>query len=150
MLKAQQNGYQRLRNPVIHTRQMAGDFAGNIVIKDTFSGQGNHTFNLHFHLHPEVVISQFDQWIKVERDSAIIWVKLFTGDKFDVIRGSEDPISGWYSKEYGIKVPAPVLLYSTEGEPNNISIITLVSITETKPESKKIENLLNKLECQQI
>ncbi len=145
ILKARHNGYQRLKFPVIHNRDIAGDCAGNIVIMDTFTGEGRHTFNLHFHLHPESLVSQSGECVKVQRKEATLWIKIFSGDTFEIVKGSKDPVLGWYSKGYGIKEPAPVLLHSRKGEPGHIKFITVMCISKTEPETSFFIKLLNRL-----
>ncbi len=143
IIKAGHNGYERLRSPVTHTRTISGDYTGNIVIKDTFSGHGIHTYNLHFHLHPHAETLWQDEWIKVRRRDATVWIRSGKGDGFETVYGQTSPvICGWFSCEYGIKQPSMTLVSKAEGSPSDTEFITLIGISEAGPRPEIFTHLL--------
>ena len=107
VLMAAHDGYKRLPKPVTHTRRIEFYDSGFCVLRDTFSGRGVHDFEIHFHLHPDVRITQVEslqdplrEWFMLENQGVRVFLKLLEGT-FQVIRGRQDPLLGWYSAAYG-------------------------------------------------
>ncbi len=143
IMKARHNGYKRLDSPVIHTRTISGDYSGNMVIKDTFSGRGVHTYKLHFHLHPQTTTSWENEWIKINRRDAMVWIRTDAGNRFKTAYGQESPaICGWFSGAYGIKQPATTLISKAEGSPSDTEFITLIGISENEPGPNTFADIL--------
>ena len=107
VLMAAHDGYKRLPKPVTHTRRIEFYDSGFCMLRDTFSGRGVHDFEIHFHLHPDVRITQVEslqdplrEWFVLENQGVRVFLKLLEGT-FQVIRGQQDPLLGWYSAAYG-------------------------------------------------
>ncbi|MBN2034952.1 MAG: alginate lyase family protein [Deltaproteobacteria bacterium] len=109
LLKGAHNGYERLGSAVTHERTVFFEKDSSILIKDSFKGKEDHDFELNFHLHPEAAVEESDGWIKVNIAGVEAFVRLLESGRFEVIRGRENPIHGWCSPAYGIKMPGPVL-----------------------------------------
>ncbi len=82
-------------------------FVAALKILDNLTGRGVHDFEIHFHLHPDVRITQVEslqdplrEWFVLENQGVRVFLKLLEGT-FQVIRGQQDPLLGWYSAAYG-------------------------------------------------
>jgi hypothetical protein len=114
LLNAEHSGYERLKNPVTHRRQVYFDKPGGYwVVKDILSGEGEHEFDLYFHLAP----------LEIEADKTFpLAVKTKTkGANLAIIPLEAEGVSleigeGWVSYRYGVKVEAPVIKYSRKGQ----------------------------------
>ncbi|MDW7712333.1 MAG: alginate lyase family protein [Deferrisomatales bacterium] len=129
-LVARHDGYRRLKRPVVHRRTVQIGPDGTTLLSDAFSGPGRHSFELHFHLHPEVSVTRDGPWWKVERTGQCAWIGLLgpRESRFEVRRGEESPIFGWYSRGYGHKEPAPVLRFRREGACEEVGFVTAICL----------------------
>lgn len=104
-------GYMRLKNPVLHTREILFVRNSYWIITDTLEGEGKHGAEIFFHLTP-MPISMDEAALSVKTDNInepnIIIVPVDT-------KGLKAAIEeGWMSNYYGIKERAPVLKYYCE------------------------------------
>ena len=128
-LQANHDGYMRIKGPVRHFRAIANFDEINFFVKDTFSGQGVHTFELNYHVHPDSKITLEDNdWWKINRQGTVIYMSLLDGKKFNVIKGKRNPIFGWYSPSYGIKRESNVLSCSVKDTPKEVSFTTAICL----------------------
>jgi hypothetical protein len=145
LLHGSHDGYKRLSNAVIHERTVFLESDTRILVKDSFRGPGDHDFELNFHLHPIAVVEEGDGWVTTDAAGAKAFIRLVEGGSFEVIRGREEPILGWYSPAYGIKLPSPVLCCRTRkqaGEALFVSVISLngpCDVNELKARFERIE-----------
>jgi hypothetical protein len=110
------NGYERLSEPITHRRQIFFAKPEYWVIIDTLTGQGEHCFDLYFHLMPEVDTQFEPKSGSIHAgncgEGGLIIVPIVTNRlQTEVITGATDPIQGWVSCLSGEKQPAPVLRY---------------------------------------
>lgn len=126
-LEAEHDGYRRLRQPVIHRRELLVRKGGTIVIKDTFSGSGIHHYALHYHFHPQAEVLFHEDWWQVRRGESAIWLRLCDAGSFNHCRGQESPPLGWYSSAYGSKEPCSVLHACREGRAAEVTFVTAIS-----------------------
>jgi hypothetical protein len=127
-VQAVHNGYERLGSPVRHCRSILKFNEHAYVIKDTFSGKDAHAFELNFHFHPDAVIDSLDGWWRIRHGEAQVFLSLFGDERFTLVKGKENPIHGWYSPQYGIKMPAVAMTVTRRGNPNDISFVTVVAL----------------------
>ena len=128
LLHGSHDGYKRLSNAVIHERTVFLEKGTRILVKDSFRGQGSHDFELNFHLHPDAVVEEADGWITTDAAGAKACIRLAEGGSFEVIRGREEPIHGWYSPAYGIKLPSPVLSCRARKQVGEARFVTVLSL----------------------
>jgi hypothetical protein len=125
-LKAVHDGYCRLKYPVLHERSICWLKDSNFMIKDAFTGEGTHRFELNFHFHPEAVLTENEFRWEVDNRGIKIFITFSGNGQFEHIRGQQDPISGWYSPAYGIKKPCSVLRCSRKCMPDEIVFFTAI------------------------
>ncbi len=99
------DGYKRMPEPVEHTRRIAFDKALRWWrIDDTLSGRGEHLHELFF--HPGVPIDvEHDGAVCLHAAHADVWLLPPLGAAFR-------QEAGWISRGYGLREPAPVLVYT--------------------------------------
>jgi len=128
-LQADHDGYMRMKNPVRHFRSVIYFDKSNFIIKDTFSGEGVHAFELNYHTHPDSEITfENNAWWKIKHQKVAIYVRLLDGNNFIVTKGQKEPIFGWYSPAYGVKRESNVLSCTVKGTPTEVSFITAICI----------------------
>lgn len=127
VIEAEHSGYTRLRNPVWHRRSIVGIDGEIILIRDTFTGKGIHTYELNYHVHPDASVKRSDGWWVLERGGTISFITLLEGADFSLVKGQTDPILGWYSPSYGIKQETSVLTCARVGGATQVSFITAIS-----------------------
>jgi len=132
-LKAEHDGYMIKKEPVRHSRAIYNYDGINFLVKDTFSGKGIHTFELNYHLHPDSqIVLENNGWWKIDRQGAVIYIRLLNSNNFDIIKGQRDPLFGWYSPMYGIKHESGVLNCVEKGAPQSITFTTAICIHSPK------------------
>ena len=112
-LDAEHNGYARLKNPVVHRRQIYfNKEKGHWVIKDMLTGRGRHKFGLYFHFAPMRLREKDELAVETDnRDGANIVIMPLKTEGV-----SMEIENGWVSYSYGTKVEAPIVKYSKTAE----------------------------------
>ncbi len=111
------DGYTRLYQPVTHRRQIFFAKPEYWIILDFLDGQGEHRFDLYFHLMPDAKVS-LDPVSGMARvrhceGTGLLICPVQNADfQAEVIIGSLNPIQGWVSQYSGEKTPAPTLRYT--------------------------------------
>lgn len=112
------DGYERLADPVTHRRRVVFVKPGFWLVVDELTGKVSHTYDQYWHFGPEAkTVDGPDQRVTATyRNGAGIVVQplLTDGLSRQQFIGSEDPIQGWVSYDYAVKVKAPALQYSKE------------------------------------
>jgi hypothetical protein len=146
--KADHDGYMRIKEPVRHFRSIVSFDKESLFVKDTFSGQGVHTFELNYHLHPDSeIMPEDDGWWKINHQGVVIYMRLLDGNNFNVIKGQNNPIFGWYSPSYGIKRKSGVLNSMMRGTAQEITFTTVICMSSPQ-EIKTLSQRLCKIEQQ--
>ncbi len=115
------DGYLRLRDPVIHRRQISFDKpARRIVVADRLQMSGAHDVELFFHCSDRCRVEPVPDGYLLDRGARSLLLRLPqvpTADS-EVRFGSIAPISGWVSRRYDEKKPAPTIAWKAriEGE----------------------------------
>lgn len=118
---ASHNGYSRLPDPVIHCRAIDIDKKLAIItIEDRIGAQNRHTVAQYFHFSPDCEIQMVspNRWRVTNGDTAI---QLTLDRRLDckVLKGADNPISGWSSKTYDQKLPSLTLFCTYVAEPDD-------------------------------
>ena len=105
-IKAAHDGYKRLADPVLHTREIRLDRKRlQILITDEIHAEKRHTVEIFFHIDPSCDV----QW-----ENGVYWILggnkrigLVLDSRFEnsCVKGQTDPILGWCSQHYGHKEP---------------------------------------------
>lgn len=121
------DGYRRLKLPVLHRRSLL--LLRNerrLILRDDLEGCGAHTFEALFHGMPSVSFlptATSNVW-RVLGTRVGVTARFLVGcplggapqvPRYRVAKGETAPIDGWYSTDYGVKEPAPVLHLSFAG-----------------------------------
>jgi hypothetical protein len=141
IVEALHDGYARLKHPVYHTRTVLLLSGKDFLIKDTFSGEGDHRFEVNFHLHPEAVAVCEGPWFSLQRGPATISVRLLDDDRLKLAGGQESPLLGWYSPAYGVKVESRVLTCAKKGRPGEISFAALICTGDDRPDVGRLAEM---------
>ena len=109
------DGYERLTKPITHRRQIFFVKPEYWIIIDILTGQGQHCFDLHFHLMPDIDIQldpESGSLHLANGASGLSIIPLATNElQTDIITGKTEPIQGWVSFFSGEKLAAPTLRY---------------------------------------
>ena len=141
LIQGEHNGYDRLKKPVRHRRTVLFFNKTDFLIKDTFSGEGAHEFELNFHLHPEATVFAQDGWWKVIHNGSSVFIRLVDTAGFSLKNGVKSPLHGWYSPCYGIKHKSSLLSCNKKGVAGNVSFITVISTKEPVEDSSVFQRI---------
>ena len=129
---AEHHGYQRLSAPVTHRRKVELDKrSGNLTVTDHLDGTGSHVIELFFHLHEDCEIETLaESTVALRyRDYAIGFEGSHPSFRYTIMRGSDDPISGWRSRAFHRKIPINTLCYTGRIE-GSAEIVTRLAFTK--------------------
>lgn len=116
----QHDGFERLKDPVTHWCRIVIVKPAFWLVGDELTAKGNHQFDQYWHFGPEADVAQagdLSATARYRNGAGLVVRPAFTdGLTSKQYHGSEDPIQGWVSYDYAVKVPAPVLQYSKRGE----------------------------------
>lgn len=124
LLVAEHDGYQSLPEPVLHRRELLLN-EDVMLIRDSFKGGGEHSYELNFHFHPDCDLSNADDDWKVRRGGFEFLVRMCEpGERLHRACGALHPLKGWYSSSYGCKQPSSVLSCEKNGSPTDVVFVT--------------------------
>jgi heparinase II/III-like protein len=109
-----QDGYTRLADPVRHRRRIELDKAARrIVLEDTLDMAEDHEVELFFHCHEESRVVPAAEGFVVRRGEVALRLALpqAPGAKVELYRGSLAPMSGWVSRAFDSRQPAPTIAW---------------------------------------
>lgn len=114
--EGEHDAYARLPEPVRHRRRVLWVKPRYWVVVDDLSGSGEHAIELRFQFAPMEVTVTPTLWARARgaRGHGLLIRPFATARlKADVLLGEPGPIQGWVSPDYGLRRPAPALVYST-------------------------------------
>jgi len=128
-MSAAHDGYSRLRNPVFHTRSVTVNNPASLLIEDSFQGRGIHSFELNYHLHPDVkvTLAASGREATLESGGSRIELQILEG-KMDIVKGQASPLLGWYSPSYGKLEETSVLHFEQKGSPDQVRFTTRINL----------------------
>jgi len=111
---AEHDGYQRLAQPVTHSRQVIYEDPHKWTVIDEVRGSGSHLFETYFHFPPEAMLTQITDH-KLEVTYGSDWCLELVSS---VPEGTTCTIEeGWVSESWYQKKKAPNLCYRWRGSP---------------------------------
>ena len=137
--QAEHDAYRQLVSPVVHRRTAILVKSGYCVLVDDLEGGGEHRLDLRLQLAPLPVTVGPDGWVRVvPTDGCGLLVHAFSTAPFKVTvaEGELEPRQGWVSSGYGLKEPAPALVWSAvTALPIRVMTILLPALNVDDPPS---------------
>ena len=127
---ASHNGYEN--SGILHTRKLIFDKVDNLIlITDYIECKTGKDLLIEFplHMHPDMFPEKQDDYISVSDSNNNLIIKIFNDQKFNIkiIKGSKQPIMGWYSGSFYKKEPA-YMIYQTANVSSPIAFETRIDI----------------------
>lgn len=142
---ASHRAYGRLADPVVHRRRVVFVRSpGYWVIVDDLEGRIEHRIDHRFQFAPLPLKATTDSWFSAASASGnSLHVRAFATRPLSarIESGSTSPIAGWVSPQYGRRMEAPVLVFSTTA-PLPLRILTLLFPTEAATAPPRVRVLL--------
>jgi hypothetical protein len=114
-VEACHDGYRRLADPVLHRRRLRlFKESRKLLICDRLDSASSHDIEIFFHFGERCQVAQTEpNSFVAETGNRRLHVKLDSQLAPELVRGSEEPILGWISRAYGVKVPSFTLVGRT-------------------------------------
>ncbi len=112
---AEHHAYRRLKDQVTHRRRVLFVKPRYWVVVDDLQGADVHQIDLMFQFAPGDLSIGSDGWVRsLDADNRGLCLRAFSSTPLhaEIHRGEVEPIRGWISPDYGLRVPAPQLSYS--------------------------------------
>lgn len=121
---ASHDGYRRLADPVTHRRCLSYRKAERVLVaQDVLECRSRHRVELFWHFHPECLVTLDGNSLLAERDGVRLELDLQgIAGRLRLMRGSEEPIAGWYSARFDEKQPTTTAVF--EGEIDGSATLT--------------------------
>ena len=112
LLVACHDGYTRLRDPVMHRREIIYDKCNRIIrVTDILYCDDEHTIEQFWHFSEYCNISDIDDGYLVTNDEVSISLRLDESIEDTILRiGETSPICGWVSRRFDVKIPSPTII----------------------------------------
>jgi hypothetical protein len=109
---ASHNAYKRLKDPIVHSRKvLISKDSDKLIIKDFLECKQSHNVACYFHFHPKCHVLRKDWHICIEYDSGVIEMSIDNQwEGIRLMRGNENPLSGWYSATFNRLEEASTLI----------------------------------------
>jgi hypothetical protein len=108
---ASHSGYARIPGGGAHRRAVVFVKPDYWLLADTLEGHGPHTLEFFFHFAPGIALSIVEGAVMATKGAERFLLKPEApGATLRVIEGSESPIQGWFSEDYGNRAAAPVVV----------------------------------------
>lgn len=118
LVQGEHNGYSRLKDPVIHQREIIFDKKENIFkIKDRIEAKGLHLVEQFFHFSEECDITPIkpQKWQITNQGKSLI-IRVDKNFQTMIINGDTDPILGWKSYRFDLKKKINTMVNTTDFE----------------------------------
>ncbi len=105
--RATHDGYQRLADPVTHTREIVFDKArGEIRVSDEIACNGEHEVEVFWHFSERCSVRLADGAVVASNDGVSVSLQMpGSGWQAGLVSGREEPPLGWISRSFDEKVP---------------------------------------------
>ncbi len=112
-------GFATQKSPTPHRRIIAGLNEGIWLVFDQVFGHGSHRIDSYVHFHPQAWCRISGDRVEFGRDETRACIYPMKNTKappveISLVKGSTNPIQGWYAPEFGKREPNHVLNLSAE------------------------------------
>ena len=83
---------------------------------------------------------QTDGWWLIAHKRTRLYLRLLDGSCFNYFEGQDNPVFGWYSPSYGVRLKSGVLSHNKRGYSNDVSFVTAICINRPR----QMQELLKK------
>lgn len=135
---AQHGAYRRLKDPVTHRRRVLFVKSRYWVVVDDLDGAEVHQVDINFQFAPTRLWLGSDGWARSQDEQGRgLCLRTFSVTPLhaEIHKGAVEPIRGWISPDYGLRVPAPLLNYSA------VARLPLRAVTVLMPVYDEAEEL---------
>lgn len=115
-VSAAHTGFMRFRSSVRHRRAVLVVDEQCWLVLDELSGAGSHGWRSFVHLHPECAMEErTTSACHVARGDAALRIVSLEDAPAQLLRGSENPLQGWYGPQFGIRQPCWTMIFQGHG-----------------------------------
>ena len=116
-IRARHNGYERLRDPVSHEREIRFELGNRrIIVEDMIECADTHSIERAWHFSEDCEVVMDDTQLRVRNRGKDVLISLAQGCKgqIDMYHGSKAPIYGWISRHFDHKLPTTTVVERME------------------------------------
>lgn len=136
-ISAEHDGYKRLKNPVMHRREILHVKSKYCIISDTLYSEGEHEYNINWHLDSKCGVEYINEsTYKITTDNDIVYLCSFSEANIEgsIVKASVNPYLGWQSLRFDEKEATATISYAIRAK-GNVYIITLLMFPDKKADN---------------
>ncbi len=143
-IRAWHDGYIKQKAKVKHQREILFVKTGYFIIVDRLlTEKDNNKYCLNWHLNENCEVKTDSSCYKISQNNQTIKKYIFCTEshKTNIIKGAQNPIYGWVSKSFDIKLPTTTI-NSFVGSDKNIMFITIIECKNIIKSAELKNNIL--------
>lgn len=100
---------------VVHSRAITCDSNG-LAIRDRLTWSGHRRAASFLHLHPDFEVIETGHGYTATAHDLTVEIEVTGAKSVAIVRGASDPVQGWHCPQFGMAVPAPVIVAEIEAD----------------------------------
>ncbi len=144
LAEAEHDAWDSLEDPVIHRRRVLFVDSRYWLIIDDLGGRAEHRIDLRYQFAPMPAEVEDDGWVRARGSHSALLIKAFSSIPLatTIARGQLVPPAGWYSPNYGQKIPAPALSFSAAARLPLRVVTLLCPVSDPEAAAPAVEVLI--------
>ncbi len=132
VVDASHTAYGSNESPIKHRRRVLFITSDYWIVVDDVFGADEHRIELRYQFAPMPVAQDSQGWVRACGRNSNLLLRTFAakGLTCALAEGSEEPRIGWYSPNYGQRLPAPAVTYTTVAQ-LPLRLVTLIYPCDT-------------------
>ncbi len=143
-IRAWHDGYIKQQRKVKHQREVLFEKKGYFIIIDRlYTEKKDNKYSLNWHLNENCTVKESSNCFKISNNKHEIKKYVFSTapQKTNIINGAQDPIYGWVSRSFDIKLPTNTINSFVESD-KNIMFATIIDCKNSIQSAEFKNNIL--------
>jgi hypothetical protein len=111
-VRARHDGYARLPDPLVHTRELVIDLERSCIdVTDSLSCRGSHIVERFWHFAEECAVERCAAGVAIRLRGMNATLQCHDSTTVDILHGSYAPRAGWVSRRFGKVAPTTTVVF---------------------------------------
>jgi hypothetical protein len=111
-IRARHDGYERLTDPLHHTRELLIDLETSCIdVMDSLSCRGSHVAERFWHFAEGCTVERLADGVAIRARGLRVTLQCHDGAAVSILQGSYAPRAGWVSRRFGKLAPTTTVVF---------------------------------------